>query len=363
MVAVEGRKLLFSAIPIHVAGFVHGAVITFQEPRAIAAKESKIRHEDAAMTAQHTFEDILGASPDILAAIARARRFATARQPVLIQGETGTGKELFAQSIHNASPRSQEAFVAVNCGALPQSLLESELFGYADGAFTGASRKGKPGLFEMAHMGTLFLDEIGEMDLRAQQRLLRVLETQCVLRISGTRNIRVDVRVIAATNADLWERVRKGRFRADLFYRLSVLVLSLPPLRQRPGDIELLARHFFDQDNESPPLDEKALAVLRAHPWAGNVRELRYFIQRLRITSPARLDAQTLKAELLPSFHPQAAPCPQQAPPLSVPEETDERTRIRAALAACHGHQGNAARLLHISRSTLFRKMRKLGLR
>ena len=140
-------------------------------------------------------------------------------------------------------------------------------------------------------------------------------------------------------------------------------MLSLPPLRQRPGDIELLARHFFDQDNESPPLDEKALAVLRAHPWAGNVRELRYFIQRLRITSPARLDAQALKAELLPSFHPQAAPCPQQAPPLSVPEETDERTRIRAALAACHGHQSNAARLLHISRSTLFRKMRKLGLR
>lgn len=367
MATVEGRKLLFSAIPIHVAGAVHGAVITFQEPRAIAAKESKIRHEDAEMTAEHTFEDILGTSPAILTAIARARKFAPARQPVLIQGETGTGKELFAQAIHNAGPRSQEAFVAVNCGALPQSLLESELFGYEDGAFTGASRKGKPGLFEMAHLGTLFLDEIGEMDLRAQQRLLRVLETQRVLRISGTRNIRVDVRIIAATNANLWERVRKGRFRADLFYRLSVLVLPLPPLRQRPDDIELLARHFFaeaeDDINALPPLDQEALEVLRNHPWSGNVRELRYFIQRLRVTGPAHLDAPTLKAELLPPLHPQAAPSLQAPTPHADQEETDERSRIRAALEACHGHQGNAARLLQISRSTLFRKMRKLGLR
>lgn len=367
MATVEGRKLLFSAIPIHVAGAVHGAVITFQEPRAIAAKESKIRHEDAEMTAEHTFEDILGTSPAILTAIARARKFAPARQPVLIQGEPGTGKELFAQAIHNAGPRSQEAFVAVNCGALPQSLLESELFGYEDGAFTGASRKGKPGLFEMAHLGTLFLDEIGEMDLRAQQRLLRVLETQRVLRISGTRNIRVDVRIIAATNANLWERVRKGRFRADLFYRLSVLVLPLPPLRQRPDDIELLARHFFaeaeDDINALPPLDQEALEVLRNHPWSGNVRELRYFIQRLRVTGPAHLDAPTLKAELLPPLHPQAAPSLQAPTPHADQEETDERSRIRAALEACHGHQGNAARLLQISRSTLFRKMRKLGLR
>jgi transcriptional regulator with PAS, ATPase and Fis domain len=366
MATVEGRKLLFSAIPIHVAGAVHGAVITFQEPRAIAAKESKIRHEDAEMTAEHTFEDILGTSPAILTAIARARKFAPARQPVLIQGETGTGKELFAQAIHNAGPRSQEAFVAVNCGALPQSLLESELFGYEDGAFTGASRKGKPGLFEMAHLGTLFLDEIGEMDLRAQQRLLRVLETQRVLRISGTRNIRVDVRIIAATNANLWERVRKGRFRADLFYRLSVLVLPLPPLRQRPDDIELLARHFFaeaeDDINALPPRGQEALEVLRNHPWSGNVRELRYFIQRLRVTGPAHLDAPTL-SRLLPPLHPQAAPSLQAPTPHADQEETDERSRIRAALEACHGHQGNAARLLQISRSTLFRKMRKLGLR
>lgn len=392
MAEVEGRKLLFSAIPIHVGDTVHGAVLTFQEPRAIAAKESKIRHDamHAEMVAHHSFEDIIGSSPAIGAALARARKFAASAQPVLIQGETGTGKELFAQSIHNASPRRDQPFVAINCGALPQSLLESELFGYEEGAFTGASRKGKPGLFELAHNGTLFLDEVAELDLRAQRRLLRVLETQRVLRISGTRNICVDVRIIAATNANLWERVRRNLFRADLFYRLSVLVVSLPPLREREGDVEQLMRHFLTQTEgdvlRGQVIDPKALGMLQRYPWPGNIRELRYFIHRLCAAMPDTLDAATIEAELLMPFDCKQQPCPDvgalagQAGISGQPASTSgnpsgnfsgnpapggqgERERILHALHACHGHQGKAALMLHMSRSTLFRKLRKLGLR
>ena len=400
MAEVDGRKLLFSAIPIHVGDTVHGAVLTFQEPRAIAAKESKIRHDalHTEMVAYHTFEDIIGTSPAIAAAIARARKFAPSAQPVLIQGETGTGKELFAQSIHNASHRCDQPFVAINCGALPQSLLESELFGYEEGAFTGASRKGKPGLFELAHHGTLFLDEVAELDLRAQRRLLRVLETQKVLRISGTRNICVDVRIIAATNANLWERVQRNQFRADLFYRLSVLVVSLPPLREREGDVEQLMRFFLAQAEgnvlRGQVVDPQALEMLRRYLWPGNIRELRYFIHRLCAAMPDTFDADTIEAELLMPFDCRQQPCPSfeavagspdlsgadfnrydnssaTAPGQAVDSPLDnadkggqgERERIQQALHACRGHQSKAALMLHMSRSTLFRKMRKLGMR
>jgi len=371
MAEVEGRKLLFSAIPIHVGDTVHGAVLTFQEPRVIAAKESKIRHDAMhdEMVAHYTFEDIIGASPALSLAVERARKFALSAQPVLIQGETGTGKELFAQSIHNAGPRRNEPFVAINCGALPQSLLESELFGYEEGAFTGASRKGKPGLFELAHKGTLFLDEVAELDLRAQRRLLRVLETQRVLRISGTRNICVDVRIIAATNASLWERVKRKQFRADLFYRLSVLVLALPPLRERVDDVEPLMRYFLErcagEQLRGQVVDPMAIDMLRRYSWPGNVRELRYFIHRLCVSMPETMDAASLEAELLMPFHCHRAPDPAveepQTPP--PPPTSEEKERILCALRDCRGHQGKAANLLQVSRSTLFRKMRKLGIK
>ena len=309
-----------------------------------------------------------------------------------------------AQSIHNASPRSDQPFVAINCGALPQSLLESELFGYEEGAFTGASRKGKPGLFELAHNGTLFLDEVAELDLRAQRRLLRVLETQRVLRISGTRNICVDVRIIAATNANLWERVKRNQFRADLFYRLSVLVVSLPPLRERQGDVEQLMRHFLAHAEgdvlRGQVMDPQAQEMLYNYAWPGNIRELRYFIHRLCATMPQTLDAATMRAELLMPFDcprsplqgnsANGAPCangdsgadanpyaiagsnaqdvstkdPSTASPAHTPSAGDaERERIVQALHVCHGHQGKAALMLHMSRSTLFRKMRKFGIR
>lgn len=367
MAEFEGRRLLFSAIPIHMGSVVHGAVITFQEPHAIAAKESKIRDDavHSEMVAHHVFDDILGASLSVKSVVQRAQKFAHSHQPVLIQGETGTGKELFAQAIHNASPRRGEPFVAINCGALPQSLLESELFGYEEGAFTGASRKGKPGLFELAHKGTLFLDEVGELDLRAQRRLLRVLETQKVLRISGTRNICVNVRIVAATNANLWDKVQRNLFRADLFYRLSVLLLTLPALRDRREDIMLLAHHFLDHADEnslsSSEFTADAVDMLRNYAWPGNVRELRYFIHRLCITAPSVLNAEAVQTELLPF---QSLPVKRRPslPSLEHQGKSDEKESILLALGSCNGHQGNAAKLLQISRSTLYRKMRKHGL-
>ena len=371
MVEVEERQLLFSAIPIRVGDLVMGAVLTFQEPRAIAAKESKIRHNTqySGMVAQYSFRDIQGCSRALLDAVGRARQFASSRQAVLIYGETGTGKELFAQAMHNASPVKDGPFVAINCGALPQALLESELFGYEEGAFTGASRKGKPGLFELADKGTLFLDEIAELDPHAQRRLLRVFEAQSIMRLSGTRQIPVDVRIIAATNANLWERVQNGEFRADLFYRLSVLLLQLPPLRVREGDLPLLARHFFAPDSEMQgegPLSPTALRVMLEHDWPGNVRELRYFIQRLRVTRPDMDDAAAIRAELMPlqeAWERERTDAPAPALALNLHTPGFEKERILRALEACQGHQGKTARMLEMDRSTLFRKMRKLGIR
>ena len=276
-------KALFSAIPIHVAGFVHGAVITFQEPRAIAAKESKIRHEDAAMTAQHTFEDILGASPDILAAIARARRFATARQPVLIQGETGTGKELFAQSIHNASDRRDGPFVAINCANFNANTLESELFGYVEGAFTGAKKGGKMGLFEAANGGTLFLDEVSEMDYSLQAKLLRAIQEGRIRPVGGVEEIEVDVRLISASNADLQAYIEEGKFRRDLYYRLSTFQIHIPPLRERRNDIPALTQVILQELSQKLKrpitITQEALGCLTAHDWPGNVRELRNVLE------------------------------------------------------------------------------------
>ena len=364
------QQLLLSAMPIFVSGNVIGAILTFHEAQQIAAQETKLQlhAKYQGVPALRTFDDIKGDSDLLAQALARARRFAASDHSVLIDGETGTGKDLFAQAIHNASARSGGPFVAINCGALPQSLLESELFGYEKGAFTGASTKGKKGVFELADGGTLFLDEIAELDSHAQQRLLRVLESQYVLRIGGAHPIPINVRIIAATNADLWERVQTRHFRADLYYRLSVLLLHLPPLREREGDIIVLARHFLDQMPQlrGKPLSAKAVQVLQDHPWGGNVRELYYFIQRLCAANPRELTAEALKAELLPgdcSATSVRFPAPQPAarPAPDSPEE-NERDRILRALEACHGHRSRAASLLGMNRSTLFRKMKRLQL-
>ncbi|NHZ78595.1 propionate catabolism operon regulatory protein PrpR [Massilia sp. CCM 8695] len=293
-----------------------------------------------------------------------------ARSPatVLIQGETGTGKELVAQAIHRESPRSLGAnrpFVAVNCGAVAESLLESELFGHEEGAFTGARRGGHAGLFEAANRGTLFLDEIGEMPLPLQTRLLRVLEEREVVRVGGTRPVAINVRVVSATHCDLEQRVREGRFRADLFYRLAVLRLALPPLRERSGDVVALAEWSL----------KNALAALGARPhpnlhaemagcapllerygWPGNVRELRNLMQRVALF----LAAEPLQA-LTPAFVLSVAPelgRDVQAPPAATAAAAET---VEQVLARFGGRRDEAAAHLGISRTTLWRKLKSRG--
>ena len=231
--------------------------------------------------AKYTFEDIVGQSEVMLEAKALARRMAEVDSAVLVSGESGSGKELFAQAIHNASSRNCYPFVAVNCAAIPENLLESELFGFEEGSFTGAKKGGRRGLFEFAHQGTLFLDEIGEMSLGLQAKLLRILQEKEVVRVGGDRVIKVDVRIIAATNEDLRTLVSRGRFRRDLYYRLSVLPLKIPPLRLRGSDILLLAQRFQQQLGDNKELPPAIRTAFLQHAWEGNVRELRNYIERI----------------------------------------------------------------------------------
>jgi len=259
-------KIFTNRIPIVVNGEVTGAVATFQDVGTIQDAEEKIRQKiyQKGFVAKTTLDGILGNSELIQEVKKDAFLYGQSDSTVLIVGESGTGKELFAQGIHNVSPRAKRPFVAVNCAALPENLLESELFGYEEGSFTGAKKGGKPGLFELAHGGTIFLDEIGEMPLPLQARLLRVLEEHEVLRIGGTRILPVNIRVVAATNRDLWEMVIQQRFREDLYYRLNVLRLRLSPLRLRKEDIPLLIGKFLSELRSDLKQDE-ILAISR-HP-------------------------------------------------------------------------------------------------
>jgi propionate catabolism operon transcriptional regulator len=324
--------------------------------------------------ARRGLNDLRGDSP----AMERLRQSVVlyARSPatVLIQGETGSGKELVAQAIHRESPRRAAArpFVAVNCGAIAESLLESELFGHEEGAFTGARRGGHAGLFEAANGGTLFLDEIGEMPLALQTRLLRVLEEREVMRVGGTRPVPIEVRVICATHCDLEQRVRDGRFRADLFYRLAVLRLTLPPLRARPGDIPLLAEWSLKgamaalSARPHPNLAAEIAAcapLLAAYAWPGNVRELRNLMERLALF----LAAEPLQA-LTPSFLLGIAPelengrtIPLLPTALPVAEDPISPRQESAAevLARFGGQRELAARHLGISRTTLWRRLKE----
>ncbi|MCL6638469.1 MAG: sigma 54-interacting transcriptional regulator [Firmicutes bacterium] len=283
-----GRKSFWvNSMPINIKDKELGQVVIFQSADRIQVLEQNIRRQlfKKGLVAKHTFSDLIGSSALLLDTIARAKKFAAANATVLICGESGTGKELFAQSIHNASARRLGPFVAVNCAALPENLLESELFGYEEGAFTGAKKGGKSGLFEIAHGGTIFLDEIGEISLPVQARLLRVLQEREIMRIGSDRVIPVDVRIIAATNFELSIAVKEGKFRSDLYHRLEILNLETPPLRHRKEDIELLANHFVSQFSTLerkpvPPLTRTAMQKLEKYDWPGNVRELQNIVQK-----------------------------------------------------------------------------------
>ncbi len=299
-------------------------------------------------------------------ALADLPRFAASSEAVLIQGETGTGKELVARALHGLGPRAQQPFVTVNCGAIPESMLEAELFGHEKGAFTGASHR-HLGRFEQAHKGTLFLDEIGEMPLPAQVSLLRVLEEGKLRRIGGEREIAINVRVVAATHQALEERLESGLFRRDLFYRLHVLPVTLPLLRDRPRDIGLLPRHFLDKSlrdsgwsGPQPVLEDAAVALLQAYDWPGNVRELRNLMARLAIRIPAGLREirASLLAPLLPGGRGQGRIGREG---VFIPEGTTladaEWLLIDAVLKASGYNRSKAARLLGIGERTLRRKL------
>jgi propionate catabolism operon transcriptional regulator len=315
------------------------------------------------LRAKHGINDLRGESPAMETVRQSIVLFARSPATVLIQGETGTGKELVAQAIHRESPRARQPFVAINCGAVAESLLESELFGYEEGAFTGSRRGGHAGLFESAHRGTLFLDEIGEMPLALQTRLLRVLEEREVVRVGGTRPIPVNVRIVSATHCDLDQRVGDGRFRADLFYRLGVLRLSLPPLRERPEDLVALAEWCLKTALASlgarPHANLHAEVVacaplLEAYAWPGNVRELRNLMERVALFLAAE-PLQALTPGFLMSMAPELGAIPVKAR-RSMPRTTET---IEQVLARFDGNREAAAKHLGISRTTLWRRLRE----
>ena len=279
-----------------------GALIFIKNTDRIIEEESRIRRglSEKGLTAKYTFEDILGQSAAIRENIRMAERYSGVNSNVLIIGETGTGKELFAHSIHQASKRSHQPFVALNCAALPENLLESELFGYEAGAFSGASKGGKTGLFELAHKGTIFLDEIGEIPITLQAKLLRVLQEKEIRRIGSNSVHPVDVRVISATNINMEEKIKEGQFRSDLYYRLNLLDISIPPLRERKEDIQELVDHYLtrfacEMGKSIPTVTKDAARILKEHSWPGNVRELRNICERLTVLN----DTSIIDEELL----------------------------------------------------------------
>jgi transcriptional regulator with PAS, ATPase and Fis domain len=292
IVKLSDSYIAMNKIPVWVEGEVKGAVITCQDITQIQETEEKIRQTlwKRGLTAKNSFGDIIGRSAAITEAIHLARKYGETGLTVLIHGESGTGKELFAQSIHNVSKVHMGPFVALNCATIPKDLLESTLFGYEDGAFTGAIKGGKKGVFELANNGTLFLDEITEMDISTQANFLRVLQEKEIMRIGGDRVIPVSVRIVCASNKSLKNQVEQGLFREDLFYRLNVLALEIPPLRDRKGDILLLTRHFSKKYSERFGKGEvffpdEVIRLLDGYSWPGNVRQLENVIQKVVIVS------------------------------------------------------------------------------
>lgn len=347
--------------PIREQGEIVGAVLMLNDAVAVEAAETVLRIQQRRRqpTIRHTFKTLVGESPAMRIAVEAARRYATTDHTVLITGESGTGKELFAQAIHSESRRSAQPFVAVNCAAFPETLLESELFGYEEGAFTGARRGGKRGLIEAAHKGTLFLDEIGDMPMPLQSRLLRFTQEREVTRLGSSTAIPVSVRIVLATHQPLERMVAEGRFRADLFFRVTTLRLPLPPLRERREDVRSLAMHLLQKEGRSNPAALHYLGwMLEAaekYPWPGNVRELENFCDRLDALHAGRSVQDVSWAALRWEFPELFSQDGKQHADLRKTDDLPMAERVAQAMEQVGHNRKKAAELLGVSRSTLWR--------
>jgi propionate catabolism operon transcriptional regulator len=364
--AVGGRQIVINRSPVIVKGKIVGAVSNFKEITDFQKVELQLRkklHQNG-LAAKYRLTDIIGETQEIIEAKELARKFAETESTVLITGESGTGKELFAQGIHSASNRSLGPFVAVNCAVLPENLLESEIFGYEKGTFTGALKDGKPGLFELAHGGTLFLDEIGEIPLRIQALLLRVLQERTIRRVGGERIIPVDVRIITATNRNLEEEVEKKQFRSDLYYRLNVLALELPPLRERLADIPKLVESFLNEFNDKRKnkivnVEKELIGLFQKYDWPGNIRELRNTIERMVVLEES--DSLRLQgAKFLSEKIRKRKSLEESTNSLSI--KNKEKELIQTTLEKFENNKKLAAQSLGIDRSTLWRKIKEYNL-
>ena len=343
-------------------GEVVGGLLTVQEKKEVMGMAVEVTGSHA----HFTFDSILGSSACLGQALRHARIAAASTAPVLLCGETGTGKELFAQAIHNGGERRNRPFVAINCGAIPKELLESELFGYEEGAFTGARKGGRPGKFELADSGTLFLDEIGDMPFDMQVKLLRVLQTGEIQRVGGLRTVPVDLRVISATNKDLRLAIEQQKFRADLYYRISTLNIVVPPLRERPEDILPLAEYFIQRhrlrlNKPTAVLPPDTAAMLTAHAWPGNVRQLESAVERaMHLAEGGDLLAEHFGIAGLERPR-QTVPAEQSGGPGQGTLEDLEQRAVAEALARHNGNIRAASRALGVSRPTLYRKLKKMA--
>lgn len=375
---IKGQDMVVHRIPIKKDGkviAVFGQVL-FKDVRDVGklAKklsllESKVKLYEAELltlrSTRYTLDSIIGVSEAIASLKAQALKAAASQFPVLISGESGTGKELFAQAIHHASPRKVYPFVRINCATIPKDLFESELFGYEKGAFTGAKSEGKPGKFELAHRGTIFLDEIGELPAPMQPKLLRVLEEKEFERVGGTRVIRSNFRLIAATNQNLDSMIREGRFRKDLFYRLNVFPITIPPLRERREDIIPILLHLLqllsaEADLFDIRLDGSAYKVLMEHAWPGNVRELSNVLE----WTLSSLEGNCIRDRDLP-FYLKPKPDirhPSMHSPMREVQVRAEAQAIRQALQEAGHNKARASRILGIHRTLLYKKIKKYGL-
>lgn len=359
-------RIVTSRVPVRDGKEIIGAVATFEEMSNAVQIEHRVRREEvskAHFNSRFTFDDIIGNSKSLTEKKKLAGKFACSDLTIMIYGQSGTGKELFAQSIHGASKRNNRPFVAINCCALPPTLLESELFGYEEGAFTGAKRKGKPGLFELAHTGTIFLDEIDGLPLDMQGRLLRVLQEREVMRVGGTAVIPVDIRIVAATNRPPEELLVERKMREDLYYRLNVLYLELPTLKERREDIPLLVKSFLKMNDICLPqnLLAEIVVYLQQYNWPGNIRELRNFVERLSFfigEYTEGTDVHSILKSILP-YGFLSTVAVEEFSELRQTVKRKEQEKIFETVRRS-GSIGKAAKELGIGRTTLWRKMKDL---